>query len=239
MVDLMTNSICFIAARGGSKGVPKKNIRKLGNKPLIAHSIKQSIDSDIFSEVIVSTEDPEIAKIAKKYGAKVPFLRPKNLATDNSSMDDVVNHGIKKLESLGYSFDILISRDCTAPFIPVSANKNSIKLLKQKQCDLVIAAYPTHLNPYFNMMEFNKTGFLKFSKNKGDRIVSRQKAPIVYQLSGLYAINVTSFKKYNKIFMPKILPYEISLESGLMIDTEYEFQIAEEIMKNHIQMPLK
>ena len=110
----MSKAICFIAARGGSKGVPKKNIRKLGKKPLIAHSIEQSLESGIFSHVVVSTEDPEIAKISKKYGAEIPFMRPKNLATDNSSMDDVVKHGIKKLESNGYSFDVLVSRDCTA-----------------------------------------------------------------------------------------------------------------------------
>jgi len=232
----MSKAICFIAARGGSKGVPKKNIRKLGKKPLIAHSIEQSLESGIFSHVVVSTEDPEIAKISKKYGAEIPFMRPKNLATDNSSMDDVVKHGIKKLESNGYSFDVLVSRDCTAPFIPISANNNSIKLLKEKKCDLVISSYQTHLNPYFNMMEFDKNGFLKFSKKKGKRITSRQKAPIVYQLSGLYTLNVDSFKKHKKIFMPKILPYEIPYESGIMIDTEYEFQIANEIMKNHIKI---
>ena len=70
--------ICLIAARGGSKGVPRKNLRLLGNKPLIAHTIEKSLDSKLFDHVIVSTEDPEIAKISKQYGAEVPFMRPKN-----------------------------------------------------------------------------------------------------------------------------------------------------------------
>lgn len=230
-------SICFIAARGGSKGVPKKNIRKLGTKPLIAYSIEQALDSGVFSDVFVSTDDPEIAKISKKYGAKIPFMRPKKLAKSSTGMDEVLIHDVEKLEKLGYSFDVLVNRDCTAPFIPTSAIRNSINLLKKKKCDLVIAAYPAHLNPYFNMMELDKNGYLKFSKRKGKRIVTRQLAPVVYQLSGLYTINISSFKKYKKIFMPKILPYVIPPETGLMIDTKYEFQIAQAIMKNHIQLP--
>ena len=78
--------ICFIGARGGSKGVPRKNIRKIAGKPLIAYTIESAINSGIFSSVIVSTEDKEIAKIAKKYGAEIPFIRPKKLSTDNAGM---------------------------------------------------------------------------------------------------------------------------------------------------------
>ena len=98
--------ICLIAARRGSKGVPKKNIRLIGGKPLTAHTIKSSLESKIFSHVIVSTDDNGIAKIAKKYGAEVPFLRPKKLATTNASMDGVIMHAISKLFSLGYDFDV-------------------------------------------------------------------------------------------------------------------------------------
>ena len=87
--------ICFIAARGGSKGVKDKNIKKLGGKPLIAYTIESAKKSKIFSHVIVSTEDKLIAKIAKQFGAEVPFQRPKILATDNASFDDVLLHGIK------------------------------------------------------------------------------------------------------------------------------------------------
>ena len=92
--------ICIIAARGGSKGVPKKNIRLLGKKPLIAYTIESAIKSKLFCDVIVSTENKKIASIAKKYGATVPFYRPKKLATDNASMDDVLLDVIKKLKLL-------------------------------------------------------------------------------------------------------------------------------------------
>ena len=156
--------ICFIGARGGSKGVIRKNIRKLGNKPLIAHTIESAIKSDLFQNVIVSTDDKEIAKIAKKYGAEIPFMRPKKLATDNASFDRVMLHGVKELKKQGYDFDIIVNRDCTVPFIQENDMKSAINLLKRKKCDLICAVYKQHHNPYFNMMELNSKHHLKFSK---------------------------------------------------------------------------
>lgn len=229
-------SICFIGARGGSKGVPGKNIRRFAGIPLIAHTIKSALDSNVFSDVIVSTEDSEIAKIAKKYGASVPFMRPKNLATDSVGMDKVIFHAIKKLRKLGYQFDILVNRDCTVPFIRIKDIKNSIKLLKSSKCDAVYSVYQQHHNPYFNMMESNSKGFLQMSKSVGNRVKSRQTAPVVYQLNGLFAINVEKLLKYGKFKMSKILPYEIPPETGFMIDSEFEFQIAELIAKKKIKM---
>ena len=96
----MTKPVCIIPARGGSKVVPKKNIRLIAGKPLIYYTIKSALESKIFSHVIVSTEDKKIASIAKKYGAEVPFMRPTNLATDRTAMEPVLLHAIKKLNSL-------------------------------------------------------------------------------------------------------------------------------------------
>ena len=92
--------ICLIAARGGSKGVKNKNTRMIAGKPLIAHTIEKAINSKIFQHVIVSSEDSKIISIAKKFGAEVPFIRPKKLATDSANMNDVLIHAIKKLYSL-------------------------------------------------------------------------------------------------------------------------------------------
>jgi len=223
--------ICFIGARGGSKGVPRKNIRMLADKPLIAHTIETAKKSQLFSSIIVSTEDKQIADVARKYGADVPFLRPKKLATDNATMDDVLLHGIQKLQSLGYTFDTIVIRDCTVPFIRKIDIKGSIALLNKSNCDIVCGVYKQHHNPYFNMMEPDSKGFLHFSKKTKSDIVGRQQAPIVYQLNGLFAINVKQFLKYKKFYMPKILPYEIPYETGLMIDTNFEFQLAECIAK--------
>jgi len=226
--------ICFIGARGGSKGVPNKNIRLLAGKPLIAYTIESAIRSKIFSTVVVSTENKKIAKIAKKHGAEIPFIRPKKLATDTANMDDVLVHGVKQLKSLGYKFETIIVRDCTVPFIRNSDIKGAINLLKNKKCDIVCGVYKQHHNPYFNMMEPNPKGFLYFSKKLRQNIVGRQQAPTVYQLNGLFAINVNQLLKYKRFYMPKILPYEIPLETGFMIDTEFEFKIAECIVKMNI-----
>ena len=224
--------ICFIAARGGSKGVPNKNIKIISGKPLIAHSIRKTVNSGLFEAVIVSTESPKIAKIAKKFGAHVPFLRPKKLASDSSTMDDVIIHAIPELQKLGYNFNILVNLDCTAPFVKIDDIKKSISLINKKKCNTAVGAYRTHLNPYFNMMEFQNNGYLKFSKKNNMRITTRQSAPIVFQLTGFQTIDVQDFLHYKKIYMPKTLPVELEQETGLMIDTKWEFNIAKCLFKN-------
>jgi len=224
--------ICFIAARGGSKVVPRKNIRLLNNKPLIAYTIQSALETKIFSSVIVSTDDKEIAEISKEYGAEVPFLRPKKLARDSSGITEVLLHDIKKLRKIGYVFNTLVNRDCTVPFIRKSDIKNAVRLYDKTNCDLICGVYIQHHNPYFNMMELDSKGYLKFSKRIKQQIKSRQEAPIVYQLNGLFVLNVDSFLRTKKFYMEKCLPYEIPFETGIMIDTEIEFQIAEMIVRN-------
>ena len=126
MNDGILKPICFIAARGGSKGVPNKNIKSIAGKPLIAHSIRKIINSGLFQAVIVSTESPKIAKIAKKFGAQIPFLRPKKLAGDSATMDDVFLHAIPELQKFGYNFNVVVNLDCTAPFVKINDIKKSI-----------------------------------------------------------------------------------------------------------------
>jgi CMP-N,N'-diacetyllegionaminic acid synthase len=226
--------ICFIGARGGSKGVPRKNIRLIDGKPLIAYTIQSALKSKLFSHIFVSTEDKEIASVAKKFGAEVPFMRPKNLATDSIGFAPVLNHGIKKLFSLGYDFETLVLRDCTAPFIKNKDMGETIKLLDKKNAHAVFGVYRQHFNPYFNMFELNSSGFLKLSKTKETRPRSRQEAPPIYQMTGLDTYNVDKFLKYQKIILPKILPYEISPETGIMIDTELEFKTVEMIIQKKL-----
>ena len=111
--------ICLICARGGSRGIPNKNIRIIDKKPLIAHTIEKAINSKIFSHVVVSTEDKKIARISKKFGAEIPFIRPKNLATGTIPVGDVFLHAIKKLQTLEYEFDTFVNLDCTVPFLKI------------------------------------------------------------------------------------------------------------------------
>ena len=227
----MKKPICFIAARAGSKGVPGKNIRILGKKPLIAHSIETALDTNLFSSVIVSTEDEEIAKISKKYGADIPFMRPKKLATDTASGEDVLLHGIKKLFSLGYDFDIVQQRDCTCPLFTKDDLKDAINLHQKEKLDIVMTVYETHHSPYFNIMELNKKGFLKLCKKSKIKIKNRQEATRVFQLVGLFTVDAKKMLKYGTYLLPKIKPSIIPIERGLMIDTEYEWKIAELMFK--------
>jgi CMP-N-acetylneuraminic acid synthetase len=166
--------ICLICARGGSKGVPNKNTRIIYKKPLIAHTIEKALDSKIFSHVVVSTEDKKIVNVSKRYGAEIPFIRPKKLSGDTTPIGDVFIHAIKKLEALDYQFDVFVNLDCTVPFINKKDILGSINLLRKKKCDAVYGVYKQHLNPYFNMMELNSKGFLKLTKKLTKRPRSLQ-----------------------------------------------------------------
>ena len=227
--------VCIIPARGGSKGVRKKNIRKIGGKPLIAYTIEKSIQSKIFSHVVVSTEDKEIALIAKRYGAEVPFMRPKSLATDAATSDDVLVHTINQLFKIGYNFDVMVFRDCTVPFIRNSDIKKSISLLKRKKANLVIGVYDQHLNPYYNIVEITKNNRLRLCRQLTSRPTSRQKAPKVFQMNGLHTYDVKKFlfpKRKVRTEISKAIPLEIPIETGIMIDTEFEFQLVKLIIEN-------
>jgi len=221
------NSICIIPARGGSKGIHKKNIRILGNKPLIAHSIESAIDSQLFDNVVVNTDDDEIAQISKKFGADVPFMRPKELAIDSTSTDDVLRHCIPKLNSLGFHFDIFTLRDCTVPFIDKNDMSQAIQLLKENKCDSVFASTKAHPNPYFGMMESNESGFLKLSKSLPNEVFRRQDAPIVWIVDGLFVFYTKKFLENIGIFHGKILPFEIPRLHSHMIDYELDFEIGD------------
>lgn len=113
----MAKSIAIIPARGGSKRIPRKNIKDFFGKPLIAYSIKTALESNLFDKVVVTTDDAEIAEIAKKYGAEVPFLRPKKLSDDFTGTVDVVNHAIDYFKKHGQEFDFACTIYATAPLL--------------------------------------------------------------------------------------------------------------------------
>ena len=223
----MMKPICIIPARAGSKSVPNKNIRLIAGKPLIYYTIKSALESKLFSHVIVSTEDKKTASIAKKYGAEVPFMRPRNLATDKTPQEQVLLHAVKKLNSLGIDFEIFVYRDCTVPFIDSSDMNGAIELLKKSDCYSTCASIKAHPNPYFGMWEPNKEGFLKISKTTDKVISRRQDAPIVYIIDGLFVFWTKKFLKTRKCLTSKMLPYEITKEHGHMIDFEFDFKVAE------------
>ncbi len=222
----MLKPICIIPARGGSKGVKRKNIRSLGGKPLIAYTLESAINSNLFQDVIVTTEDEEIANISKNFGANVPFIRPQELATDLTTTEEVLIHTINELKRLGFEFDTIMLRDCTVPFIDEQDMKNALKLFFENECDAVFGAINAHPNPYFGMMELNEDGCLIKSKIPKNDVTRRQDAPVVYSVDGMFILNADFFLKTKKISAGKIIPYELSKEHGHMIDFEFDFKVA-------------
>ena len=223
----MLKPICIIPARGGSKGIKRKNIRILGKKPLISYSIKTALESNLFQDVIISTEDTEIAKIAEKYNGKIPFMRPSKLAKDTTTTEAVLLDVIKKLRDLEYDFDTIMLRDCTVPFIDKQDMKKALEIFYKNKCDAVFASIKAHPNPYFGMMEIKKNGYLIPSKIPKSNVTRRQDAPTVYNVDGMFIINVKHFLKTKKISSGQIIPFEITKEHGHMIDFEFDFKIAE------------
>ena len=150
-------------------------------------------------------------------------------------MDKVLLHAVQELYKLNYKFDIFVWRDATTPFIKSEDIRNSIQLLEKKKVPIVSGVYRQHLNPYFNIVETKSNGFLKLCKPLKVKARSRQEAPPVFQLNGLYVYDAKKFLKIKKTDLSKTLPYEIPVENGLMIDTPFEFKMAKLLLENKIK----
>jgi len=200
----------------------------------LAYAIESAINSNCFDDVVVSSDDDEIIEIAKKFGAQVPFKRPDELSSDTTTSDDVLLHAINELMKKDQKYDVLVLLDCTVPFIDKNDIIGALNLFKKNICDRVFCAIKAHPNPYFGMMEFNDDNFLVPSKIPQSDITRRQDAPIVFDVDGLFIIDVKHFLSTKKISSGKILPYEISKEHGHMIDFEFDFKVAELLMKEKI-----
>ena len=171
-----------IPSRGGSKGIRKKGLRKILGKPLIYYTIKHALSYGEIHKIIVTTDSPEIAEAASRYGAEVPFLRPKNLARDNTPMLAVLKHALLKCEEL-YSVRIkaIVLFDPTSPVRKKADIQRMIRVFLDKKPDLLIAATKSRKNPYFYMMKINKNGYAQHLL-KGS-FIRRQDLPCVYEIT--------------------------------------------------------
>lgn len=179
-----SNNIAIIPARGGSKRIPKKNIKDFLGKPIIAYSIEIAINCKLFNKVIVSTDDEEIKDVAIKYGAEVPFIRPKEIADDFTGTHDVIGHAVKWLEDNGEKMDYVCCVYPTAPLIEKDDLKKGFKLIKTGKWDSVMAA--TNFSyPIFRSFEQLPGGGLKmiFPEHYNSR---SQDLPEVYHDAGLF-----------------------------------------------------
>jgi len=218
-----------ICARGGSKGIPKKNLRLIGAIPLIGWSINSARQCKFLDRIIVSTDDKEIASVAKKFGAEVPFLRPGHLARDDSAEWLAWRHAIEYLEETeNFCANYLVVLPPTSPFRRLSDIEKSIELIEAGDVDMVVSATMARRNPYFNMIELNAQGYASLSKPNNRGIFRRQEAPAVYDMTTVVYTSKTEYiKKANGIFDGRVKSVVVSEISGIDIDTEFDLQFAE------------
>lgn len=218
--------LVIIPARGGSKGVPHKNIKKLNGKPLIYYTIDaaRGIESD--ENICVTTDDELIISKVEEYGLKIPFKRPENLATDKSGTYEVLLHAIDFYEKRGLRYDTIILLQCTSPFRTSEHVKEALKLY-DKSCDMVVAVKEAHSNPYYNCFEENQNGFLELSKGEGE-CHRRQDCPKAWEYNGaIYIINVDTLKEMPLSKFKRVKKYVMSEIESVDIDTQFDWEIAE------------
>jgi CMP-N-acetylneuraminic acid synthetase len=219
--------ISTICARGGSQGLPGKNIRDLMGKPLIVHTIEQAQKCPFIDAVYVSTDSEDIAEVARQAGAKVPFLRPAELATSSAAKIPVIEHLVTWVEKNDGKVDKIVDVDPTSPLRAQEDIEASYALL-DADTDVVITAFEAEKNPYFNMVELDKTGQVTLCKPSD--VKSRQQAPKVFAMNAsVYVWHRETLSKGiwgNRIKM-HVMPRERSID----IDTLIDFKIVELLMR--------
>jgi len=223
--------LAIIPARGGSKGVPRKNVRELNGKPLIGYTIEAAKKSNRISRVVVTTEDIEIATVSREYKAEVPYLRPDELSQDNSPTMECVLHMLNYLEKTeGYVSDYVLLLQCTSPLRNHSHIDEAIDKLLNSDYDSIVSVCEAEVNPYWaNVFEGDK---LKYFIEEGRKITRRQELPNVYRMNGAIYLIKTEVLKKQKTFEPEeVMGYIMDSYSSVDIDTEMDFKIAEAIIK--------
>ena len=224
--------LALIPARGGSKGLPHKNIKLLLGKPLIAWTIEQARKNKYIDSVVVSTEDEEIAEISKKYGAQVPFIRPKELATDTAKGIAVVFHAMEAMENAGQMHDILIILQPTSPLRSLKDIDKSIELLFSKNAKAIISVCEVERHPYWeNILPANRcmSDFIK----KENLNKNRQEFDIFYRLNGAIFLVYWNYIQQQKSFFGKeTFAYIMPKERSVDIDTRMDFTVAEILKKS-------
>jgi N-acylneuraminate cytidylyltransferase/CMP-N,N'-diacetyllegionaminic acid synthase len=228
--------LCSICARGGSKGVKNKNIRELNSIPLIAHSILQAKNSNIFDAIAVSSDSDQILNVAKEFGVDYVIKRPDEFATDTSAKLPVIQHCFIESEKKSKEqFDFVIDLDATSPLRQIEDILGVFKILKDrsKEIDNVITGCHARRSPYFNLVEEGQDGFAHLSKSLDKGIVRRQDSPKCYDMNAsIYGWTKEALLASDKVLMPRTVLFEMSEETAYDIDTELDFKIVELLMRD-------
>ena len=220
--------LVVIPARGGSKGIPNKNIKLLGGKPLIHYTIEAAREVFADEDIIVSTDSERIKEVAEATGLKVPFLRPAHLATDTAGTHEVLLHALEFAEQQGKKPDVVVLLQPTSPFRTAQHIREAIELY-HPEIDMVVSVKETKSNPYYVLFEENEQGYLQ--KSKEGSFTRRQDCPRVWELNGaIYIINTQSLKAKPLNQFNKVKKYVMDELSSHDIDTILDWRVAEAIL---------
>ena len=225
--------LVVIPARGGSKGIPHKNIKLLNGKPLICYSIDVARQFTSDENICVTTDDDEIIKVVEDYGLKVPFKRPEYLATDTCGSNEVIQHAYQFYEQQGKHYDAILLLQPTSPFRKVEFLKDAVDLYDDS-IDMVTSVKLSSCNPYYDGFEENAEGLLKISKGDGT-IERRQDAPNVWQQNGsIYVINPKSLTEKGMARFTRIRKFTMSELYSVDIDNPFDWKVAELIINENL-----
>lgn len=218
-------TFAFIFARGGSKGLPGKNIKNLGSLPLLAHGIRLAQSMSRVDRVFVSTDDAQIAAIATQFGAEVIY-RPAALATDTALEWMAWQHAIDYVRALGLDFDVFLSLPATSPLRNAQDVGNCLDAL-QIDVDVVITVTPSARSPYFNMISTDEAGLAHVVLGAVE-FKRRQDAPLVYDITTVaYVARPDFIMAHERIFDGRVRPVVVPKERAVDIDDDYDFKLAQ------------
>lgn len=217
--------IAIITARGGSKRIPRKNIKEFCGKPILAYSIEAAVQAGIFDTVMVSTDDEEIAEIARKYGAEVPFYRSEQTANDYATTNDVLSEVLSEYEKRGEHYDVACCVYPTAPFVTAQRLQKAIELLEEKNADTVLPVVRFSFPPQRCVVEEN--GYLKFKWPEYRNARSQDLEPFYHDVGQFYVLRTASYEEQKNLIMEKTVPLELPEMEVQDIDTEEDWALAE------------
>jgi CMP-N,N'-diacetyllegionaminic acid synthase len=222
----------LVTARGGSRGIPRKNLVDVAGKPLIAWTIEAARASQSLNRLLLSTDNEEIARVGQEYGADVPFMRPNSLARDTSPHNAVIRHAIEWLNDNDAPPDFVVLLQPTSPLRLAEDIDNAVDLALEKQSDCVISVCPAPIHPYWTVGVTRGGRLRALSHQRRGVGLRRQSLPKAYALNGaIYVINCRSFMQKMTYFTPRTFAYVMPQERSVDIDTDWDLKVADLVLR--------
>lgn len=229
--------LCTICARGGSRGVPNKNIRPIAGKPLLAHTVGQAVDVGLFEVVAFSSDSDAYLEAARAAGARILVRRPAELASDTAGKLPAIRHCVRAAEAeLGHEVDIIVDLDCTSPLRLPGDIRACVELLQQQDAGNVITAAPARRSPYFNLVERQPDGRIDVSKRLPVPVLRRQDAPACYDMNAsIYVWRRAALMDRDGIFHPDTALYVMPEERSVDIDSDLDWDVVSMLLQRRVR----